>query len=70
MWCHLTLIREEHGIQCMPCSTRIISEMQPEVYEMERYDFLKPIIHSQILKYSVVTRVVVWKISVIGIDMP
>ena len=39
---------EEHGIQCMPCSSQIISEMQPEIYNMEKFDFLKSLIHSQI----------------------
>ena len=26
---------EMHGIQCMPCSSRIISEMLPEVHTMQ-----------------------------------
>ena len=38
------MIRGEHGIQRMPCSTRIISEMLPEVQTMENFDFLKSII--------------------------
>ena len=25
------MIRGEHGIQCMPCSSQIISEMPPEI---------------------------------------
>ena len=47
------MIREEHGIQCMPCSSRIISEMLPEIHIVEKCDFLKPIIHSQIIYFSV-----------------
>ena len=33
----------EHGKQCMPCSHRIISEIPPKIYTMERCYFLKPI---------------------------
>ena len=40
---YLTLIREEYGIQCMPCSSRVISEMLPEIHIMEKYYFLKQI---------------------------
>ena len=43
------MIREEYGIQCMPCSSGIISEMQAEIHTMEKFDFLKSIIHSQII---------------------
>ena len=48
LWCHLTcrLIREEHDIQCMPCSSRIISEMLPDTHTMQSLIFFKPIIHS------------------------
>ena len=65
LWCHLTYdwrgawlsnydvislkIGEEHGIQCMPCPSKIISEMLPEIHTMEKCYFLKPIIHSQIM---------------------
>ena len=38
---HLTYISREHGIQCMPCSTRILSEILPENHTMEKLDFLK-----------------------------
>ena len=44
----LPMIREKRGIQCMPSSFRIISEMQPEIHTMEKFYFLKSIIHSQI----------------------
>ena len=33
----------------MPCSSQIISGMQPEIRTIERSDFIKPIIHSQII---------------------
>ena len=33
---------------CMPCSSQIISEMLAGIHTMEKCDFLKPIIHSQI----------------------
>ena len=32
--------REEHGIQCMPWSSRIISEMLPEIHKTEKFDFV------------------------------
>ena len=31
------LILGEHGIQCMPCSSRIIREMLPEILTMDLY---------------------------------
>ena len=37
--CHLNIIREEHGIYCMPCSSQIISEMLPEIHTTEKYYF-------------------------------
>ena len=40
------IIEEEHGVQCMPCSSSIICEMLPEIQTMEKYDFLKSVIHS------------------------
>ena len=62
LWCHLThdsrgawhtvyslIIREEHGIQCMPLSSQIISEMLLEIHIMEKVNFLKSIIPSQII---------------------
>ena len=30
-------------MQCMPCSSRIISEMLPEIHTMKKYCFLKHI---------------------------
>ena len=43
------VIQEEHGIQSMPCSSQIISEMLPEIHTMEKFDFLKSITYSQII---------------------
>ena len=43
------IIQEEHGIQCMPCSSQIINEMLPEIHTVEKFDFLKAMIHSQII---------------------
>ena len=40
---------EEHGIQCVPCSSQIISELQLEIHKIEKFDFLKSLIHSQII---------------------
>ena len=37
------LFREGHGIKCMTCFSRIISEI-PEIHTMENCYFLKPII--------------------------
>ena len=37
----------------MACSSLIISEMLPEIHIMEKCDFLKSIIHSQIIYFSV-----------------
>ena len=42
---HLKL--EENGIECMPCSPQIISEMLPEINTKEKCNFLIPIIHSE-----------------------
>ena len=42
------MIREEHGIQFMPCYSRIIREMLLEIHIMEKCDFLKSITQSQI----------------------
>ena len=38
---HLTHDSREHGIQCMPCFSRIISEMLPEIHTMKECEFLK-----------------------------
>ena len=43
----------EHGIQCMPCSCRIISETLSEIHTLQKFDFLKLIIYSQIVSFSV-----------------
>ena len=43
------MIGEKHGIQCMPCFSQIISEMLPENHTMEKCDFIKCIICSQII---------------------
>ena len=43
------IIRKKHGIQCMLCSFQIIIEMLPEIHTMEKCDFLKSVIHSQII---------------------
>ena len=37
----------------MPCSSRVISEVLPEFLTLEKRDFLKPIIHSQVIQFSV-----------------
>ena len=49
------ILREENGIQFMPCSFRIISKMLPEVDAMEMCDFIKPINHSQTLQLFVIS---------------
>ena len=43
------MILGEHGIQCMPCSSQLISETLPEIQTVAKYDFLKSVIHSQII---------------------
>ena len=50
------IIREEHGIQCMPCSFRIISEMLLEIHTIEKCDVLKSIIRSQIQSTLVISK--------------
>ena len=39
------MIRREHGINCMPCPSQIIREMLTEIQTMEKFDFLKTMIH-------------------------
>ena len=46
---HILMIRGEHGIQCMPYSSRIIIEILSEIHTMEKCGFLKSMIHYQIL---------------------
>ena len=43
------MIRKEHGIQCMSCSSRIINERLPEIHTMVKCEFLRSIIHSQVI---------------------
>ena len=38
------MIRGEHGIQFMPCSSKIISEVLPKINTMEKCDFVKSLI--------------------------
>ena len=40
------IIREEHGIQHMPCLSQ---SMLPEIHTMENVDFRKSIIHFQVI---------------------
>ena len=40
-----------YSIQCMPCSSEIISEMLPESHTMEKCYFLKPVIHFQLIQF-------------------
>ena len=42
-------------MQCMPCSSRNISEMQPKIRTMNTFDFLKSIIIFQITLFSVLS---------------
>ena len=51
----MTSLVSEHGKQCMPCSSRIMSKMLPEIHTMEKSDFLKLIIQSQITEFSVIS---------------
>ena len=48
--CHLT--SDSRGAW-HTCSSRIISEMLPEIHKMEKCDFLKSIINIQIILFSV-----------------
>ena len=45
----------------MPCSFRIKSEMLLEIHIVEKWDFLKLILHSQIIRYSI------FQVSVISV---
>ena len=42
--------------QCMPCSSRIINEVLPEIRRTDKFDFLKSIIHSQIQSTLVISK--------------
>ena len=43
------MIRGEHCIRCMLCSSRNVSEVLPKIHTLENFDFFKSIIHTQIL---------------------
>ena len=43
------MIREEHGIQCMPCSSRIINEMLPEIHIIQKGNFPKFTVYAMLL---------------------
>ena len=43
------MIREVYGIQCMLRSSRIINEMLSEIHTLEKCDFLKSVVISQII---------------------
>ena len=45
----LLIIRDKHCIQCLPCSSQIISEMLPEIHTVQKCYCLIPTIHSQII---------------------
>ena len=49
----------------MPCSSRVISEMLPEIDTTEMCNFLKPIINSQ---NSVLLVVILQKLSVVRVE--
>ena len=40
----------------MPCFSRIISEMLPEIHTVAKVDLLESIIHSQVIIFSVIFR--------------
>ena len=40
----------------MPCFSKIISEMLPEIQTIEKFDFLKSMILSQMLLFSVLNK--------------
>ena len=55
------MIREKHGIRCMPCSSRITSDVLSEIHTVQNFDFLKPIIHSQIINSLFVGLLLKWR---------
>ena len=59
------MLPEEQGIQCMPCSSKIISQLLPEIHTMQNYDFHKPITHSQIFLFRFIY---VWHVSTEWLD--
>ena len=48
------MIQVKHGIQYMTCPPRIISGMLPEIHTMDKCVFLKSMIHSQIILFSII----------------
>ena len=48
------MIQGEHGIQCMPCSSRIISEMLPEIHTVEKCYFFMAVMEMKIVSSFVV----------------
>ena len=46
---YVMLLSNREMLPCMPCSYRIVSEMLPEIYRLEKFDFLKSITHSPII---------------------
>ena len=49
LWCHPIYNSRGACIQCMACSSQIMSEMLTEIHTREKFDFIKLIIHSQII---------------------
>ena len=49
LWRYLIYDSRGARSKCMPCSSRIITKMLPEILTIEKCDFLKPIVHSQII---------------------
>ena len=41
-----------YDVLCMPCFSRIISEMLPEIHTVKQCDFLESINQSQIIQFS------------------
>ena len=48
LWCHPIHNSRGACIQCMACSSQIMSEMLTEIHTREKFDFIK-FIHSQII---------------------
>ena len=54
--CHHLTYDSRRAIQCMTCSSRIISESPPEMLRMAEFDFLKSMIHFQIQSTLVISK--------------
>ena len=66
LWHHISItISEMHGIQCVPCSSQIVSEMLPEIHILEKCDFLKPKVHSNNQELQLCTAHRAWSDPVI-----